>query len=337
LAKHPRLAPLFLAAALVATLSAPATSANPPAFALRNLEDSLAMLPVTPGEVVTLAAYDPQSKRPLPVRWTIKHGAIAPAAPESLSERSSDLSKGLIAHGSRDARWKAPDKSGVYPLVGTAEVDGKTFRRELNAFVTVPTAQAKDGVINGYRVGRYPALMALGTRNTPSRSTPSRNARGGDLPEGFIKLDAESRKAKVSRHFTLGQFETKDGKRAEKYMFLSPRLITKLERIIDELNEEGYKADGLRIMSGYRTPAYNSGIGNKTTLSRHTYGDAADILADDWNRDGKITEADARILYRIADRLDRTTDLKGGLSLYKPTSAHGWFVHVDTRGRASRW
>lgn len=316
MAKHPRLAPLVLAVALVATLSAPATSANPPAFALRNLEDSLAMLPVSPGEVVTLAAYDPQSKRPLPVRWTITDGAIA--------------------HGTRDARWKAPTKTGVYPLVGTAEVDGQTFRRELSAFVTVPTAQAKDGVINGYRVGRYPALMALGARSTPSRSTASRNARA-DLPEGFIKLDAESRNAKVSRYFTLGQFETKDGKRAEKYMFLSPRLLTKLERIVDELNEEGYKADGLRIMSGYRTPAYNSGIGNKTSLSRHTYGDAADILADDWNRDGKITEADAKILYRIADRLDRDPDLKGGLSLYKPTSAHGWFVHVDTRGKASRW
>jgi uncharacterized protein YcbK (DUF882 family) len=263
------------------------------------------MLPVTPGEVVTLAAYEPQSKRPLSVRWTIEDGAIA--------------------HG-------APAKPGVYPLVGTAEVDGKTFRRELSAFVTVPSAQAKTGVINGYRVGRYPALMALNARGTVSRST-----RATDLPEGFIKLDAESRKAKVSRHFTLGQFETKDGKRDEKYMFLSPRLITKLERIIDELHADGYKANGLRIMSGYRTPAYNSGIGNKTSLSRHTYGDAADILADDWNRDGKITEADAKILYRIADRLDRTTDLKGGLSLYKPTSAHGWFVHVDTRGKASRW
>ncbi|MNX19693.1 Peptidase M15 [compost metagenome] len=309
---HPRLAPLILGVALAAILSPPSAAGNPPSFALRNLADPLVMLPVSPGEVVTLAAYDPESERPLPVRWTLTGGAIA--------------------HGARDARWKAPDQPGVYTLVGTATVDGKTFRRELSAFVTVPAAQAQNGVINGYRVGRYPALMAMNPRGTVSRSS-----RAADLPEGFIKLDADSRKAQVSRHFTLGQFETKDGPRDEKYMFLSPRLVTKLERLVDELRAEGYDADGLRIMSGYRTPAYNSGIGNKTTLSRHTYGDAADILADDWNRDGAITEADAQILYRIADRLDRTTDLTGGLSLYKPTSAHGWFVHVDTRGKASRW
>jgi uncharacterized protein YcbK (DUF882 family) len=278
----------------------------------------MAMLPVSPGEFVTLAAYDPATRHPMSVRWTISDGAIA--------------------HGARDARWKAPAKPGVYPLVGIAQVGEKTFRRELSAFVTVPSEQARDGVINGYRVGRYPALMALGTPNAASRKTASRATRSAsELPDGFIKLDATSRKAKVSRHFTLGQFETKDGKRPEKYMFLSPRLVTKLEAIVDALNDQGYPADGLRIMSGYRTPAYNAGIGNKTSLSRHTYGDAADILADDWNRDGTITQADAKILYQIADRLDRDPDFTGGLSLYKPNSAHGWFVHVDTRGKASRW
>lgn len=316
MAVHPRLAPWLLGVALIASVAAPSSALDPAPFALRDLDDRMAMLPVSPGETVTFAAYDPDTRRPLSVRWTIEDGAIA--------------------HGARDARWKAPAKPGVYPLSGIAQVGEKIFRRELSAFVTVPSEQARDGMINGYRIGRYPALMALGTpsnRRTPSRSTRS----ASELPEGFIKLDAESRKAKVSRYFTLGQFETKDGKRDAKYMFLSTRLVTKLEAIVDALNDQGYEADGLRIMSGYRTPAYNAGIGNKTSLSRHTYGDAADILADDWNRDGKITQADAKILYQIADRLDRTTDLTGGLSLYKPNSAHGWFVHVDARGKASRW
>lgn len=313
MAPHPRLTPLALALVFGATLVAPTHAASDTPFALRHLADALVMLPVTPGAVVDLAAYDPASRRPLAVTW--------------------NAAEGSLTADSRGARWKAPSKPGLYRLSGTAQLDGKAFRRELSAFVTVPSTQAKKGVIHGYRVGRYPALTALNARGTVSRSARS----ASDLPEGFIKLDAESRKAKVSRHFTLGQFETKDGQRAEKYMFLSPRLLTKLERIIDELNDSGYEADGLRIMSGYRTPAYNAGIGNQTSLSRHTYGDAADVLADDWNRDGRITQADAQILYRIADKLDRTTDLTGGLSLYEPTSAHGWFVHVDARGKASRW
>lgn len=314
---HPprRLAPLLAVALALTVPFAPPTraAADPLPFALRDLHDPLVMLPVAPAGVVTLAAYDPASGKPLAVRWTIGGGAIA--------------------HGSREARWKAPDTPGVYPLVGTAQLGERVFRRELNAFVTVPTHHAKHGVLNGYKVGRYPALMAANPRGKASRSSRAAT----DLLPGFIKLDADSRKARLSRHFTLGQFEAKDGRHDEKYMFVSSRLIAKLERIVEELNAQGYEADGLRIMSGYRTPAYNAGIGNKTSLSRHTYGDAADILADDWNRDGAITRADAQILYRIADRLDRTTELAGGLSLYEPTSAHGWFVHVDTRGKASRW
>ena len=304
---------LALGVALATTLSLPTLASDPEPFALRGLGDHLAMLSLTPGDVVTLAAYDPETGQPLSVRW------------------SSDA--GAIAHGSRDARWKAPDAPGVYPLVGTAQHGERSFRRQLNAFVTVPAHHARNGVINGYRVGRYPALTASNGRTSVSRSTRT----APDLPAGFIKLDAVSRKAKLSRHFTLGQFETKDGPRESKYMFVNERLIAKLERIVDDLAAAGYEADGLRIMSGYRTPAYNAGIGNQTSLSRHTYGDAADILADDWNRDGRITRDDAQILYRIADRIDQTTDLKGGLSLYKPTSTHGWFVHVDARGKASRW
>ncbi len=310
---HPRHALCILGIALMTSLSAPSHAGNTGSFALRDQPDHLAMLPLAPGEVVSLAAYDPDTLQLLSVQWHIEAGAVA--------------------HGPRDARWKAPEKPGVYPLVGTAKRGDKTYRRQLNAFVTVPAPVARDGHINGYRVGRYPALMAANPRHSVSRSsrTPA------DLPAGFIKLDSGSRNAQLSRYFTLGQFETKDGARAEKYMFLSPRLITKLERIVDALNAEGCDANGLRIMSGYRTPAYNAGIGNKTSLSRHTYGDAADILADDWNRDGAITQADAKILYRIADKIDQTTDLTGGLSLYKPNSAHSWFVHVDARGKASRW
>ena len=44
-------------------------------------------------------------------------------------------------------------------------------------------------------------------------------------------------------------------------------------------------------MSGYRTPFYNRSIGNQTRFSRHVYGDAADIYADD-DGDGKMDDLD---------------------------------------------
>ncbi len=300
--------PLALALGLTSLAAAPSTAGNQHSFALRGLARNVTMLTVAPGAVVPLAALDPATGRSVAIDWTAADGD-------------------LVRSG-RDTSWRAPAKTGVYRLVGAAQVGDRRYQETFTAFVTVPVEQAKSGYINGYRVGRYPALTA----------GVSRGARAAALmPAGFIKLDARSAKMPVSRSFTLGQFAVKDGPRSEKFMLLSPTLIEKLETLVDELNAAGYPADGLRIMSGYRTPAYNSGIGNKTSLSRHTYGDAADVLADDWDRDGRITKKDAQILYRIADKLDRKTHLKGGLSLYAPTSAHSWFVHVDTRGKLARW
>lgn len=266
------------------------------------------MLNVAPGAVVPLDTFDPETLRPVKVRWTTRGGTIAIRMNE--------------------AAWKAPEHVGVYQLQGSGTLDGRSFRRTLTAYVAVPVQDVKDGYINGYRVGHYPSL--------PQRASRALRSFSG-LPTGFIRLDSQSAETHVSPSFTLGQFAVKDGPRSHKYMFLDPRLVEKLERILAALRAGGCEARTLRLMSGYRTPAYNEGIGNKTSLSRHTYGDAADVLADDWDRDGAITRKDAQILYRIANQLDRETDLTGGLSLYPPTSAHGWFVHVDARGRAARW
>lgn len=299
-----------MALGLVLTaLGAPRSDAgNRMAFTLRGLPAQVTMLTVLPGSVVPLEALDPETGRRVAVQWT--------------------AADGQVTQSGRDTAWKAPQATGVYRLTGEALVGERHLTQTFTAFVTVPADQAKNGTIHGYRVGRYPALTQPVSRS--ARSTAL-------LPAGFIRLDATSAKMPISRSFTLGQFAVKDGPRAEKFMMLSPKLIEKLETILDALHAQGYAADGLRIMSGYRTPAYNAGIGNTTTLSRHTYGDAADVLADDWDRDGRITQKDAQILYRIADKLDHTTSLTGGLSLYAPTSGHGWFVHVDTRGKLARW
>lgn len=299
---------LALALALTGLTATASDAGNRLSFTLRGLPPKVTMLTVLPGSVVPLEALDPETGTRVAIQWTAAEGQ-------------------LIQNG-RDTAWKAPTTPGVVKLSGEAMVGDRRLKETFTAFVTVPLASAKSGYINGYRVGKYPAMGPSVSRSARSSAL---------LPAGFIRLDAQSAKMPISRSFTLGQFAVKDGPRGEKFMMLSPSLLEKLETILDALNAEGYEADSLRIMSGYRTPAYNAGIGNKTRLSRHTYGDAADVLADDWDRDGRITKKDAQILYRIADKLDRTTHLKGGLSLYPPNSAHSWFVHVDTRGKLARW
>ncbi|MGZ8854072.1 MAG: D-Ala-D-Ala carboxypeptidase family metallohydrolase, partial [Thermoanaerobaculia bacterium] len=106
--------------------------------------------------------------------------------------------------------------------------------------------------------------------------------------------------------------------------------------------------DHFTIMSGYRTPFYNSMIGNETSYSRHVYGDAMDVYIDtdhngamdDVNGDRKIDANDAKFLLKVAESVDQSRDwgwLKGGAGVYKANKAHGPFLHVDARGYVARW
>jgi len=115
---------------------------------------------------------------------------------------------------------------------------------------------------------------------------------------------------------------------------------------LEALDRAGHGVDTLTIMSGYRTPFYNEGIGNVRD-SQHTAGTAADIFVDekidgrmdDLDRDGTVTRDDAIWLFRLIDGMDRMPAalFRGGLGDYGSTAAHGPFVHTDVRGRLARW
>ena len=69
--------------------------------------------------------------------------------------------------------------------------------------------------------------------------------------------------------------------------------------MLADLEAHGYNTRGVHVMSGFRTPQYNYTGGNtegRAELSRHMYGDAADIFIDNTraaemnglNHDGRI-------------------------------------------------
>lgn len=61
---------------------------------------------------------------------------------------------------------------------------------------------------------------------------------------------------------------------------------------------------------------------------------------DDFNKDNMISKEDAADLAGVLERLAKTAELSslvGGIGIYGPTSAHGPFVHVDTRPWRARW
>ena len=228
-------------------------------------------------------------------------------------------------------RWRAPSS----PEVTELDIDDGRDTMRLNVIVMHPANEVHAGRLRAYRIGYYPARPL---HDNPIYSPPG----------GFVQLDARDASLQLSPHFRLRQFPAKEAGGPPKFLVLRERLLLKLELLLDALNAAGRHADTFTIMSGYRTPSYNAALGN-VEYSRHVYGGAADIyvdssprdgIMDDLNRDGVTDYRDAQWLYRLANRLFSTSrhrELAGGLGVYRSTSAHGPFVHMDARGTRARW
>ena len=201
----------------------------------------------------------------------------------------------------------------------------------------VPFAVKQNGRVGLYQVGRWPAEVRR-PRGTAYR-----------VPEGFIEVSESMRDVRVSTHFTLGQFLTKDQRDVwPKMLLLDERLVDKLELVVSELRLAGIKSQGLGVLSGFRTPQYNARGKNagRATDSRHQYGDASDVYVDvngdgrmdDITGDKKVDIRDAVRLARIVERVEaKYPELTGGLGVYRATGSHGPFVHIDARGERARW
>jgi hypothetical protein len=228
----------------------------------------------------------------------------------------------IITGAAKSHRWTAPEEPGVHTL-RAFNADGE--QQYLSVFVLKP--RSGQTVLEGYRIGTYPA----------------------DAPDGFIRLTQADMDAPVSPSFEIGQFICKQQiGHWPKFLVISGDMLERLELLLGTLNAEGRtNAVTFFIMSGFRTPFYNTAIGS-ARRSRHMYGDASDIypdvegddsVMDDLNGDGWITREDAEWLYDYADDLFKGSDdlVARGIGAYGANAAHGPFVHVDGRGSAARW
>ena len=223
------------------------------------------------------------------------------------------------------------DAPGIHPLGLTAPDGEPLVAVSMTPFAT----DAKTGL--SYRTGRWPAT-----------SLAAKDPRYA-APDGFIRVTPENASTAVSKQFRLRDFLTHDQQDVwPKVLVLRPKLVDKLELIGEALDARGLPSR-LHIMSGFRTPQYNAlevHPGGRARNSRHMYGDASDIFVDadgdgrmdDLDHDGKVTVKDAQVLFAVAEGVEAAhPELIGGLSAYPATSAHGPFVHVDTRGFKARW
>lgn len=203
-------------------------------------------------------------------------------------------------------------------------------------FVLMPFSAKRGDSVNGYRLGQWPAERWIMSRNYYN-------------PDGFVEVTPQNAGIALSTHFTLGEFVTHDQDAVwPKYVVLEPRLIDKLELVLQDLSSHGYGADHAVVLSGFRAPYYNAlGAGEgMARASRHQYGDAADIIIDndrddrmdDLNGDGRVNLRDMIPLTNAIARVEQAfPSLVGGLGTYAAMGPHGPFAHVDVRGTSARW
>jgi hypothetical protein len=207
-----------------------------------------------------------------------------------------------------------------------------------------PRSEKRNGRVGLYYIGNWPG--ETGRVAAPKKAPPDRYR----PPSGFIEVTKENADTRVSEHFRLRDFLTKGQANVwPKFLVLEMRTVDKLELVLSDLESRGINVSGVRVMSGFRTPQYNKSGGNtggRAGLSRHMYGDAADVfidsngdgVMDDLNRDGRSSIEDARVMSQAVDRVEAAhPELVGGTGVYSAASGHGPFIHIDTRGYRARW
>lgn len=123
---------------------------------------------------------------------------------------------------------------------------------------------------------------------------------------------------KLSRNFSLSEFESKDGAETPRWVhFNLIELAQNLEVIRKELGDRP-----ITINSGYRSPEHNKAVGGSNN-SYHLRGLAADIVVQG------LTPNDVHTA--ILNLMEAEQIKKGGLSEYAT------FVHYDIRGYYASW
>ena len=229
-----------------------------------------------------------------------------------------------------------PRRTGIWSL---AIAIGEAVRpiADFSVITLKPASAEQAGRIGLYYIGNWPSAR----KTAKAIYTP---------PAGFIEVTQQQENTFLSEHFRLRDFFPHDQANVwPKYIVVNMKIVDKIELVLIDLEKHGIPSRGVRVLSGFRTPQYNRAGGDPTgraSLSRHMYGDAADIFIDndgngsmdDLNHDGRVNIDDARVILAAVNRVEAAhPSLIGGCGVYSGTSAHGPFTHIDTRGYPARW
>ncbi|HEU0012242.1 MAG TPA: hypothetical protein VFQ45_01090, partial [Longimicrobium sp.] len=223
-------------------------------------------------------------------------GATLPGA-DSLPEGASIVLRPAEggAPGAEVAGGRVPSESGIWNVMLRMR-DAMRPTSNVRVITLVPLSQKRGGKIGRYVIGNWPYERGGAPKAIYSP------------PAGLIEVTPQNRDTWLSEHIQLRDFVTKGQENVwPKYVAVQPRILDKIELVIQELERSGHPVENIFAVSGFRTPAYNAGGGNTSgrgKLSRHMYGDAMDIavdndsngIMDDLTGDGRINLSDARVI-----------------------------------------
>jgi uncharacterized protein YcbK (DUF882 family) len=220
-----------------------------------------------------------------------------------------------------------PLTPGIYEL---QLVRGGTVQRlaEPKVAVLMPFERKLGGLLNGYRIGQYPAEWSADRERF-------------ERPPGFVEVHQDDADLLLSTHLRVADFLTHDAQtRWPRYVAVDSRVVDKIELVLSELARrrgDDQIVFDVRVHSGFRTPLHNAGVEGSARDSRHMYGDAADV-AIDADGDGRFTIFDAYQVERAVDWIEQLhPELAGGLGVYSSTRWPTPYVHIDARGDRKRW
>jgi uncharacterized protein YcbK (DUF882 family) len=270
------------------------------------------------------------------------HAEIKPVGAPIGVDSAPDGATLTIAESEASGSAVAP-KAGIWKL---AVAVGNAIKpiSDFNLISMRPRSDKQNGRLGLYFIGNWPG--ETGPVRAPAKAPPARY----QPPSGFIEVTEQNADTKLSDHFKLRDFLTHDQANVwPKYLVIEIRNVDKLELVLSDLASHGIDVHGVKVLSGFRTPQYNKGGGNtagRAGLSRHMYGDAADIfidndgngVMDDLNHDGRVDINDARVILQALDRVEVAhPELVGGGGVYPAEAGHGPFIHIDSRGYRARW
>jgi uncharacterized protein YcbK (DUF882 family) len=296
-----------LSAAIAPELGLPSASPTPDAFG-RSGEVKVRF--TLPGEPIEFPLAIGGNAEALQYQWVTVSDSVAVGEPKPLTTE----------------RPIAPKLPGFYRIAIVRD-SARTIVMEPALAVMVPFDRKLGNWLNGYRIGTYLSERIGHTRGRP------------EVPVGFVEVKPELLDLPLSKHLKLADFVTHDDQDNiwPKYVALNPRLLDKLELVLSDLGGAARPELSIDVHSGFRSPSHNREVHRAASDSRHQYGDAADVQIDA-NGDGKITMTDEIRVMLAVDRVERAhPDLVGGLGIYTSRRYRTPYLHIDTRGKRSRW